>query len=194
MNVTSRRGGLSSGTTAKCATGCMFKVTIVPDELLDTAAILEDRFVEHQMSLQRDVGRDVLEHDRRGRTVGLLWRSLSKLTGPVSSKNHRQRRIVRGQPYRLQRRGTGRGRHAQRQRRGRRAGSVFHSCKVGSCGCRWRGARGQLMQRRFRRRCVSGAAARSDRLGRIDGVNVGGNFMRRLSNRRAAARRHQIRR
>src|SRR5258707_863805 len=34
VKVISRRGGASSGTTAKCATGCMFKVTIVPAELL----------------------------------------------------------------------------------------------------------------------------------------------------------------
>jgi hypothetical protein len=35
VKVISRRGGLSRGTTAKCATGCMFKVTVVPDLLLE---------------------------------------------------------------------------------------------------------------------------------------------------------------
>src|SRR5208283_194196 len=41
VNVISRRGGPSSGTTAKCATGCMFKVTVVPDELLETLQSLK---------------------------------------------------------------------------------------------------------------------------------------------------------
>src|SRR5579862_6057651 len=41
VNVTSSRGGASSGTTAKCATGRMFKVTVVPDELLETLQSLK---------------------------------------------------------------------------------------------------------------------------------------------------------
>src|ERR1700722_17926039 len=35
VNVISRRGGPSRGTIAKCATGCMVNVTVVPDLVLE---------------------------------------------------------------------------------------------------------------------------------------------------------------
>src|SRR5580658_6745849 len=101
VNVTSRRGGLSSGTTAKCAIGCMFRVTVVPDESLDTL-----------QSLKID---------------------LSKLTGPVSSKTTDSGGSFEDSLIVFNVAGPAVGGTPSDNGGADAAGSVFISCKVGSC-------------------------------------------------------------
>jgi len=133
VNVTSRRGGLSSGTTAKCAIGCMFRVTVVPDESLDTWQSLKIDLSNTRCCCSPVSGLTSLSTTVAVEPAGLLSRSLSKLTGPVSSKITDSGGSFEDSLIVFSVAGPAVGGTPSDNGGADAAGSVFISCKVGSC-------------------------------------------------------------
>src|SRR5580693_3615871 len=133
VNVTSRRGGLSSGTTAKCAIGCMLRVTVVPDESLDTWQSLKIDLSNTRCCCSATSGLTSLSTTVAVEPAGLLSRSLSKLTGPVSSKITDSGGSFEDSLIVFSVAGPAVGGTPSDIGGADALGSVFHSCKVGSC-------------------------------------------------------------